>query len=93
MINQEISCKYFEDFDYFLETHYPEYRGIFDVSVKGGNRNMRLIHSSKYKQNRPLLPAQWHEKSKNAPIIDFIISNVSDKDLKKAITTYNMMFI
>lgn len=89
MINQEISCKYFEDFDYFLETHYPEYRGIFDVSVKGGNRNMRLIHSSKYKQNRPLLPAQWHEKSKNAPIIDFIISNVSDKDLKKAITTYN----
>lgn len=89
MINQEISSKYLEDFDYFLETHYPEYRGIFDVSVKGGNRNMRLIYSSKYEQNRPLLPAEWHEKSKNAPIIDFVISNVSDKDIKKAITTYN----
>jgi P4 family phage/plasmid primase-like protien len=48
---------------------------LCDMSVYTPNRNMRLLYSSKYEQNRPLLQASWHKASKDKKDIrEFLIS-------------------
>jgi P4 family phage/plasmid primase-like protien len=48
---------------------------LCDMSVYTVNRNMRLLYSSKYEQNRPLLQASWHKASKDKKDIrEFLIS-------------------
>ena len=58
-----------------------DYDDIIDTTVCSKNRLMRLLNSSKFGQNRPLKPAEWHS-SRNAPIHKFLITNVKEADFK-----------
>jgi hypothetical protein len=59
--NQEATQLHYNRFEEFLKIYYPEEDNLFDKAVKTRNRCMRLIHSSKWGQKRPLEKAYWHE--------------------------------
>ena len=48
--------------------------GTPDFSIASENRCMRIIYSSKFNQNRPLLPAKWHKESVNSSPHEFFSS-------------------
>jgi P4 family phage/plasmid primase-like protien len=52
-----------------------------------------MIGSSKYGQNRPLLPAMWHPPSRNAPKTDFFIQNTREDVLDKSIISFEKAMI
>lgn len=78
--NYEELSDWYSDFRKFINNRvesgiFTTYRTISspDWNVCTKNRCMRFIYSSKYGQNRPLLPATWHTSSVEAPISDFFI--------------------
>jgi hypothetical protein len=65
-------------FEKFCKERYN--KAVFDTAVSSGNRCMRIIGSSKFGQERPLLKAMWHEPSQSAKKEDFLIQNIDVED-------------
>lgn len=54
---------------------------LIDLNVASKNRSMRMIHSSKFTEERPFVPAEFHEASRNANIEEFFITSVPDNSV------------
>lgn len=83
--NHKETEEWYNSFKIFVDSHYPDSMGgIIDYSVKSRNREMRMIGSSKFSQDRPLERATWHGESRDAHISDFFIQNIDIRGLKQA---------
>ena len=85
-VNLKEQVKFINHFLDFIKLRYPHYKDcLFDKTVYSRNRSMRMIYSSKYKQDRPLLPWKNHKNSKNGKVEEFFITNVEKNFLLKKI--------
>jgi len=76
-LNEIIMKDWYNELNYFCESHYPDNKNVFDTSVCSSNRCMRMIKSTKLGQNRPLESAKWYHQ-KELPLKEYLIQNICE---------------